>query len=781
MVFSDAFCYIAKMQSFYHIGKESTVFPEGSLDVVEVEILDISHNQISRIPEAIGELRRLRILNVVGNDITELPDTLGGLLSLEELRCLWTPLQTFPRGFSGHPSLRELNLRGTALSEIPADLEPLPELRILDLRNVPEIHELPTWVARCPQLRELRLSHNKLSSLPAATEGGWDRLEVLDLANLPLNRLPEGVAALKKLKCLTLTSCALAALPGASDGFPGLTELTLDGSLLHRLPEWLRDHGYIEWLSAKDTPGIDWQQKCCLPRAKVIRLSGCALGLVPEWIRDCRALRTLVLERNRLRELPAWLVELPELTNVYVYGNEIHRLPPALAEKSGLCVKGLIQATGTVASTTKTPQQEWVKNLREPALPNIPERREILRLDSAQDNGPAINAAIRKLAGEGGGIVEIPPGTWPTGPIQLRDRINLHLSEGCRLLFSNKPEDYLPARPVWWDSLPCWNYSPLIYAHQARDIAITGKGILDGNHEAWLDWKYREERASQLLYRAHAMGVPAEERVFASREAALRPQLVHLLDCERVLLSDYTAQRSPFWNHHLALCREVTARHVVLRNPPRTPNTDGFNLDACRNCLIEDLDIDVGDDALCLKAGMNEDSWDLPHGCERIHIRNCSIRHGHGGIVFGSATGAGIREVLAENCEMIGTERGIRMKSMRGRGGEVSDILIRNCRMQAITGEAIEISSFYGSSTAGNVTEAPPRFERINLENISCEASKIPISVCGLPEAPINGLRLRNLSLHGQRPPRFENVGSMTFEKAFILHEQDPRAPSYNE
>ncbi|MFP4069385.1 MAG: glycosyl hydrolase family 28 protein [Opitutales bacterium] len=759
------------MQSFYHLSRDSEDFPLGALDDSDLEILDISHNRIGSIPEAVGALRRLRIFNGIGNAITELPDALGGLPCLEELRCLWTPLRFFPGGLSGHPSLRELNLRGTAISRIPAEMEPPPELRILDLRNVPGVDDLPAWVGRCPQLRELRLSHNGISSLPTPERGGWEELEALDLANLPLERLPDKVATLKHLKRLTLTACALPTLPDLPEAFPALTELTLDGTHLEQLPGWLRSHSGIEWFSAKDTPAIDWRQECRLPRARVIRLSGCRLETVPEWIRESRALRTLVVERNRLLALPAWLAELPELRHIYVDGNPIDRLPEALAGKPGLRVRGLARPKTDAAKTTH--RTGWAEALREPAPPQIPETRELLTLDSSRDNGRAINAAIAERSRAGGGIVELPPGDWPTGPIELRDRINLHLSEGCRLLFNDRPEDYLPACPVWWDSLPCWNYRPLIYAHGARDIAITGKGTLDGNHEAWLDWKYREERASQELYRAHAMGIPVEQRVFASRESALRPQMVHLLDCERVLLCDYTARRSPFWNHHLALCRDVTARRIVLQNPSRTPNTDGFNLDACLTCRIEDLDIDVGDDALCLKAGMNEDAWDLPHGCEGVQIRRCRIRHGHGGIVFGSATGAGIREVLAEHCEMIGTERGIRMKSMRGRGGGISDVLIRDCQMKAITGEAIEISSFYGSSTAGNVTEAPPVFERIRLEKITCEDSDIPISVRGLPEAPIDGLRLRNLKLRGKRPPRFENVGSMTFDKAFIYHEQD--------
>ena len=197
-------------------------------------------------------------------------------------------------------------------------------------------------------------------------------------------------------------------------------------------------------------------------------------------------------------------------------------------------------------------------------------RKRTVMLKPGEDNGPRINAAIREMSGQGGGIIELPAGIWPTGPIQLQSGINLHLSEGCHLLFSDNPEDYLPAQFVWWDSLPCLNYHPLIYAHRAKDIALTGKGTIDGNHEAWLDWKFREERASQTLYRANARGIPATERVFATQEAALRPQLVHLLDCERVLLSDYTARRSPFWNHHIALCREVTARGLRLQNPPRT-------------------------------------------------------------------------------------------------------------------------------------------------------------------------------------------------------------------
>ncbi len=746
--------------AIYHTGKELEIFPKDFEDSDTLEILEISHNRISEIPDVIGDLKNLRIFNAVGNSFTVLPESLGRIPCLEELRFLWTPLRELPASLSGHPALRELNLRGTALTELPEDFKPMPELRALDLRDLPRMEVLPAWIADCPRLSVLKLSRSPLRALPATGSDAWRALTDLSLLRIPLRELPAQIGELPSLSRLDISGCGLVRLPGGAEAFKGLTELTLDASKLESLPPWIRDHGKLEWLSAQGTDSLYWTQELHLPAARVIRLSDCGLKAVPSWLRQCRELRTLVLENNRLQELPTWLSELPRLLNLHVYGNDIRELPRALVEKPGLKVTRLPQETVNEAKGHTCP--DWLEELRTPRLPIIPGRRRTLMLKPGENNGPRINATIQEMSGQGGGTIELPAGTWPTGPIQLQSGINLHLSEGCHLLFSDHPEDYLPAQFVWWDSLPCLNYHPLIYAHRAKDISLTGKGTIDGNHEAWLDWKFREERASQTLYRANARGIPATERVFATQEAALRPQLVHLLDCERVLLSEYTARRSPFWNHHIALCREVTARNITLQNPPRTPNTDGFNLDACLDCLVEDLHADVGDDAICLKAGINEDAWSLPHGCERVHIRNCSIRHGHGGIVFGSATGAGIRKILVEDCEMEKTERGIRMKSMRGRGGEVCDILIRNCRMEDIAGEAIEISSHYGSSTAGNVTSLPPHFRRITVKKITCEHAGTAASVCGLPEAPIEDLRLEQVELRGQNPPRFQSVGSMT-------------------
>ena len=384
--------------------------------------------------------------------------------------------------------------------------------------------------------------------------------------------------------------------------------------------------------------------------------------------------------------------------------------------------------------------------------PVFPDRTFDIRDYGAIGDGITVNtnafaSAIAVCADAGGGKVLIPEGIWFTGPIHLKSNINLHIAQGAEVRFSNNPDDYLPVVFTRLEGIECYNYSPLIYAIDCNNIAITGKGVFNGQGEPWWPWKKKQKKAVQGLYDSQFNGIPVEKRMYGTQEAALRPPMIQLLNCRNVLLEDYTSKNSPFWTTHLVYCDHVIVRNIRLLNPEHAPNTDGLNLDSSRNIHVQGLYADVGDDAVCIKSGMNEDGWRVARPSENIVIENCHVKKGHGGIVFGSDMSGGIRNVFVQNCEYDGTLMGVRMKSMRGRGGYIENIWIQDIKMNNIGWHAIILNMFYGASSATSRSDTPPQFHDIHIKNITCHGARDAITLRGLPEENIENITLENITI----------------------------------
>lgn len=225
--------------------------------------------------------------------------------------------------------------------------------------------------------------------------------------------------------------------------------------------------------------------------------------------------------------------------------------------------------------------------------------------DFLSEGKRAVQAAVDKCSQSGGGRVTVPQGTYKTGKIHLSSNVELHLEEGSVLSFSSVPEDYLPVVFTRWEGMECYNYSPLIYANGCRNIAVTGKGRLVGNGSAWWGWKSLQGRAAEELCYAQSNGIPPNERVYGTREAALRPSLIQPVNCRNVLLEGFTVEDGPQWTIHPVYCENVIVRNV--RVSTHGHNTDGLNPDSCRNVLIEGCVFDTGDDCIAVNSGMNED------------------------------------------------------------------------------------------------------------------------------------------------------------------------------
>lgn len=378
----------------------------------------------------------------------------------------------------------------------------------------------------------------------------------------------------------------------------------------------------------------------------------------------------------------------------------------------------------------------------------------------------AIQKAVDACISQGGGTVLIEAGEWNSGPIHLASHVHMHLEKGARITFSDCPEDYLPVVFTRWEGTECYNYSPLIYAKNSDDISITGEGILYGNGEKWWHWKQLQQQAADDLYHAASEGVPVEQRVYGTREAALRPSFIQLIDCKKVMLTDFTIADGPQWTIHPVYCENVIVRGITVDT--KGPNTDGLNPDSCKGVLIEGCRFCTGDDCVAINSGINEDGWRVGKPCRDITIRNCIMTGGHGGVVIGSAMSGGVENVLMENCHISNTMQGIRLKSMRGRGGYVKNVRIRDIRLENITDQAIQVNMFYESSTVIPKTQTPPVFSDISMENVEGTSLGLGIQIKGLPEQKLKDLHLKNIHLQAQDAMLCSDVSGLTLNQVEI-------------
>ncbi|MBX3433359.1 MAG: glycoside hydrolase family 28 protein [Pirellulales bacterium] len=389
--------------------------------------------------------------------------------------------------------------------------------------------------------------------------------------------------------------------------------------------------------------------------------------------------------------------------------------------------------------------------------------------DANADCTSAFRAAIAACNEAGGGRVVVPVGVFRTGPIHLASGVEFHLSEGAKIVFSDAFADYLPPVLVRVGGVELYNYSPLVYARDATDVAVTGKGKLDGNAGAWWDWKSRETRRG---FELAAAGVPVEKRVFGVPEAAIRPSFVSLVNCRNVLFEDFTIGSGPNWTIHPVYCENVTIRRVQVTTDG--PNNDGVDPDSCRDVLIEDCVFDTGDDCVVLKSGYNEDGWRVARPTENVVMRRCTSLRGHGGLVVGSEMSGDVRNVFMEDCEFQGTDRAIRIKSRADRGGIVERIYARNLRLRDMQREAIILNMDYGSDRSELKHVRPPVFRDMAFEGIESDGSPAAIVMQALPDSPIENVVVRNGRFSARTGVHANHVRNLRFENVGVVPERGP-------
>ncbi len=378
----------------------------------------------------------------------------------------------------------------------------------------------------------------------------------------------------------------------------------------------------------------------------------------------------------------------------------------------------------------------------------------------AKKNQKAIQKAVNACSKKGGGRVVVPAGTFETGAIELKSGVNLVVEDGATLLFAFRPELY-PVVPTRWEGLDCHNLSPCIYAYKATDVAITGKGVIDGgaSNEAWWPWcgkerfgwkkgDPRQQDAGRPVLQSQAeAGVDMDSRRFDADDC-LRPQLVNFNQCERVLIEDVTLLRSPFWVIHPLLSKNITVRGVQIINDG--PNGDGCDPESCDGVLIENCFFDTGDDCIAVKAGRNNDGrlWNIPS--QNIIIRGCQMKNGHGGVVLGSEITGGCRNIFVENCKMDSPnlDRVFRIKTNTCRGGVIEKLYARNLEVGQCKESVLKINLDYEPREAC-CRDFLPTVRDIYLENVTCQKSKYGVMVIGLDTvANVNNINLTNCSFN---------------------------------
>jgi len=334
-------------------------------------------------------------------------------------------------------------------------------------------------------------------------------------------------------------------------------------------------------------------------------------------------------------------------------------------------------------------------------------------------NTDVINSTIDLCSKNNGGVVFIPKGIWLTGPIVLKDNVNLHLESGALLQFSGDRNLY-PLLENFYEGKKNPRCQNPISGKNLKNIAITGNGVIDGEGGAWRQikkdklterhWKevvsgggfvydentwYPSESYynGEQLVRAGKMDFNNVEDLKEYKDF-FRPQLINLIQCENILLDGPTFQNSPSWNIHPLLCTNITVRNINVRNPWFAQNGDGIDLESCRFGIIENCTFDVGDDAICIKSGKDKQGRDIGVPTEYVIVRNCVVYHGHGGFVIGSEMSGGVRNMYVENCTFLGTDCGLHFKSTRGRGGVVENIYVKGVRMNNIPTDAIRFNLY---------------------------------------------------------------------------------------
>lgn len=411
-----------------------------------------------------------------------------------------------------------------------------------------------------------------------------------------------------------------------------------------------------------------------------------------------------------------------------------------------------------------------------------------------------IQGAIDTCHRHGGGCVTLEAGIYMTGPITLKSHVKLHLERGALLSFV-KDYDAYPVIKTYYEGYETYRCQSPISAFDATDIAITGEGIIDGSGDFWRPVKQMKMTQLQWQELIASGGVVDEDnQIWWPTQKALdgqqhflgqkgrimdailaygyrsflRPNMISLVNCSRVQLAQATFQNSPAWNIHPIFCQDVTVEGITVKNPWYSQNGDGIDVESSENVYIVNSTFDVGDDAICIKSGKDEEGRKRNRPTKNVRIEGCTVYHGHGGFVVGSEMSGGVSGILVKDCLFVGTDVGLRFKSCRGRGGKVEEIYVEGIRMTDIKREAIILTTFYEDFNSAHMNATPvrseetPEFTTIFFEDIICTKAADGIVIWGLPELPIHDISFKNIHMVAEEAGLHENCEAITMESVTV-------------
>jgi len=425
--------------------------------------------------------------------------------------------------------------------------------------------------------------------------------------------------------------------------------------------------------------------------------------------------------------------------------------------------------------------------------------------DAHTMNTAAFQKAIDACSESGGGTVLIPAGMWLTGPIRMKNNVNLHLDRGAVMELSRNHGDY----PIVNVAMRGWIVEPPILGVGLENIAITGHGLIDGNGITWRPvkkgkvsptlWEYlvnsggvvspdgkmwwpSKEAENGERYLKNLMGTKSKDELtaqdFLPARDFMRPVLVLLVNCKRVLFDGTTFEDSPMYALYPNWCEDVVIRNVKINNEYWGQNTDGIDIGSSKNVLVYKSTVTAGDDGITMKSSRNKKS-DGP-ALKNVVIANCVVYHAHGGFVIGSNTDGGIENISVRNCDFVGTDIGLRFKSARDRGALVKNVFVKNVYMKDIVNEAILFDTYYEGNAPGEgakqvdftpqpVTNKTPIFQNFYIDSIYCDGAKQAARVAGLPEMPIHDVTISNSFISADKGFESNFASGITLKNVQII------------
>jgi len=443
----------------------------------------------------------------------------------------------------------------------------------------------------------------------------------------------------------------------------------------------------------------------------------------------------------------------------------------------------LFLATGLAQQIPSGSEAGWnqVKNILSAVkAPRFPSRNfSILNYgakgDGITDCTRAFKDAIEACNQAGGGRVVVPKGIFMSGAIHLKSNVNLYISKKATIKFYTDPAKYLPVVFTRFESVECYNYSPLIYAYGQENIAVTGKGTLDGQADDTNWWKWKgskipdETNQVESVNKLNKMGeegIPVSERIFGENHY-LRSSFIQFIQCKNILIDGISIVRSPMWEINPVLSENITVQNIKISS--LGPNNDGCDPESCRNVLIKNCVFNTGDDCIAIKSGRNNDGRRVDIPSENIIIQNCRMNDGHGGVVIGSEISGSVRNVFAENCVMDSPnlDRALRIKTNSVRGGIVENIYMRNIKVGQVKEAVVLVSFQYQEGDAGNFT---PIVRNIYVSDVTSEKSDYGLFLDAYERSPVTNVVIENCKFSGVKKGNLLNFTRDLIFKEFYIN-----------